>query len=229
MTDLVRAALADVEDLPRHIEGRAILLSGRCGVFGEPGAWAIRNEAPDGSVVVLVGNPSERVVREALSDREGRELLAAAELEPHLRRWFPEWRHEGAVLYGLETPPLASAPDPDVRLLSRSDSLEHLDDELRDELESARDVHACFADGLAVSFAYSYWRTEGLFDVSIDTAEPHRRRGHAARAVSALIRAETSAGRRPVWGAMDTNEASHALAKRLGFRPCDRLWSAAPE
>ena len=231
MTDLVRAALADVQDLPRHVEARAILLSGACGVFGSPGAWAVRNEAPGGAVVVLVGAPEERVVRAALCDRAGRELLAPAELEGTLRGWFPDWRHEGAVLYELEGSPAEVARDEDVRVLTASDSLAHLETELREEMESARanrDVHALFADDLPVSFAYSYWRTEGLFDISIDTAETHRRRGFAARAARALIHAELELGRRPVWGAMDSNEASHALARRLGFVPCDRLWSAAP-
>ena len=44
-----------------------------------------------------------------------------------------------------------------------------------------------FENDRAVSFAYAASTTETLVDVSIDTLEAFRRRGHAARAVSAIV------------------------------------------
>jgi hypothetical protein len=76
---------------------------------------------------------------------------------------------------------------------------------------------AAWADGRPVSFCYPVWQTETLWDVSIETLEPYRRLGLGARAARTLIRHMRMTGRAPVWGALETNSASRALAARLGF------------
>jgi hypothetical protein len=38
-----------------------------------------------------------------------------------------------------------------------------------------------------------------------------------------MARLQAAQGRRPVWGALDSNLPSLRLAARLGFRPVDRL------
>jgi predicted GNAT family acetyltransferase len=76
---------------------------------------------------------------------------------------------------------------------------------------------AVWADGRPVSFCYPVWQTETLWDVSIETLDGYRRRGLGARAARTLIRHMRRSGRSPVWGALDTNAASRALAARLGF------------
>jgi RimJ/RimL family protein N-acetyltransferase len=76
---------------------------------------------------------------------------------------------------------------------------------------------AVWADGRPVSFCYPVWQTETLWDVSIETLETYRRRGFAARAARTMIRHMRQTGRAPVWGALDTNVASRALAAKLGF------------
>lgn len=69
----------------------------------------------------------------------------------------------------------------------------------------------------------SAFETENFWDVSIDTLASHRRRGLAA-ATFALLAAEMARhGKQPVWGSEEGNEASLALAARLGFRPVGRL------
>jgi predicted GNAT family acetyltransferase len=60
-------------------------------------------------------------------------------------------------------------------------------------------------------------------DVSIDTLEPYRRRGHASKVVHFLVEHYAAQGRQPVWGALVSNRASLALAERLGFAPVDAL------
>jgi RimJ/RimL family protein N-acetyltransferase len=76
---------------------------------------------------------------------------------------------------------------------------------------------AVWAEGRPVSFCYPVWQTETLWDVSIQTLEPFQRRGLGARAARTLIRHMRASGRAPVWGALETNVPSRALAARLGF------------
>ncbi|MEM7305129.1 MAG: GNAT family N-acetyltransferase [Planctomycetota bacterium] len=215
-----------VPDEPRWIEARALVLSGDCGVFGGAGGWVLRNEQPGGRLVVLVGRPSPAVLDEALSGRPGSEVLTAPEDEEANAAQLPGWSRERAVLHELADPARLAPDDGTVRALTPEDSLAHLPAALREEMEGALSrhaVHAAFEADVAASFAYACWRTETRFDMSIDTAPWFRRRGLARRAASALIRAEADAGRRPVWGAMASNEASLRLAEALGFRAVDEI------
>jgi GNAT superfamily N-acetyltransferase len=224
--DLLRRALDAVPDLPRWIEARAILASGQCTVFESASGWVIRNDAPGGGLVALFRRPDPAVIELALGDQPQRELLCASEDEPHLAEHFPSWPRERAVLHELTDPGRLAPPDARVRPLAATDSLAHLPEELRDELDrtrSERAIASLFVDGLAVSFAYAYWRTERLFDISIDTAPDHLRRGFARIAVSELIRRERADGREPVWGAMEDNVASLQLARSIGFTQADTL------
>lgn len=75
-----------------------------------------------------------------------------------------------------------------------------------------------------VSFCHAEVQTETLWDVSIDTLEDHRRKGYAEKAVTHLAEHMLDErNKRPVWGALETNEASLRLAAKLGFRPVDEL------
>ena len=85
------------------------------------------------------------------------------------------------------------------------------------------------ADDRPVSFCYSGWETESHWDVSIDTLEGHRRRGLGTAACVCLIRHFAARGKTAVWGALDSNPASTALAEKLGFTPIDHLLVAYPD
>jgi len=224
----IARALATTPDIPRWVEARAILLSGSCAVFGEEGSWAIRNEGPGGRLVAVVGRPDPAAIAAALSDRPDRELLCSHEQEGALAALFPDWVCERGLLFQLAHPEQLPAPDPRVRLLEDADSLEHLSEELRASIEPMRreyELHAAFVGGLAVSLAYTHWKTEALCDISIDTAPPHRRKGLARATVSSLIRADRARGLHPVWGAMASNLASQKLAATLGFELVDQIAS----
>ncbi len=72
--------------------------------------------------------------------------------------------------------------------------------------------------GRIVSVCSAALETETLWDVSVETVPGHRRRGLAAAGLAALARwMIAERGKRPVWGAHETNPASLALAERLGF------------
>lgn len=221
--------LTELPDLPRWIEARAILLHGCGQVFTSGHGWAVRNERPGGELVVAIGRPSAECLREALADRPDRSVLCSVDDAEAVGARLPGWTRESAQLFRLAQPDRLLPPDPDVRPLVVSDALTHLEPDLEGEIAVARDerpVFAAFHDGKPVAFAYAYWETESLFDISIDTVPEARRAGHGSRAVSALIRHQRQQEREPVWGAMESNPASAAMARRLGFEPIDEvvLW-----
>jgi GNAT superfamily N-acetyltransferase len=98
-----------------------------------------------------------------------------------------------------------------------------LGDELRAAEAAGTPIAVALNKGCPAAFCYAGSITETLWDVSIDTLEPYRRRGHAMKAVSFLIEYYAARGKQPVWGALASNYASAALAQRLGFAAVDTL------
>jgi hypothetical protein len=139
---------------------------------------------------------------------------------------------ERALLHTLPDPSLLPDDEGAVAIAPGVDlPLDHLPPELAAELDRAHRagvVYAAFVEGVAVSFAFAPWRTERWFDVSVDTAPGARQLGLATRVAAAMIHGERAAGREPVWGAAESNRASLALARRLGFTEVDALWVANP-
>lgn len=89
-------------------------------------------------------------------------------------------------------------------------------------------MFAAFCDGAPVSFAYASLETERHGDLSVDTLDAFRRRGFGAAALRPVIADLHARGKRPVWGAIENNAASLALARRLGIRePAGTLWVAS--
>ena len=82
---------------------------------------------------------------------------------------------------------------------------------------SRRPMAVALADGRPVSVCYAAFTTETLWDVSVETAEPYRRRGLAAACFRALAAHMGERGKLPTWGAMLDNPASLGLAAKLGF------------
>ena len=100
---------------------------------------------------------------------------------------------------------------------------EALRDELTIESRAGTPIAAACVDEHPVAFCYAGAVTETLWDVSIDTLELYRRRGFAAQCAAYLIRRLAEDGKRPVWGAAESNAPSARLAAKLGFTPVDSL------
>jgi GNAT superfamily N-acetyltransferase len=204
-----------------------MLLGGECELFGlEEGgdsSFVVRDTGYP--LVSVVGRPSREAIREAVSGRRELEVIATPENGQHVAAALPGWEVARATLHLLrDEGRLPRVPAGAVRLLEPSEinSLEGLPPDLRSELAAARwsPVAASFEDGRPVAFCYAD-RTEGLWDVAIDTLEGYRRRGHAARCVAFMV--EHLRPLRSVWGAENTNLASLGLAAKLGFVPVDEL------
>jgi RimJ/RimL family protein N-acetyltransferase len=105
-------------------------------------------------------------------------------------------------------------------------SLGHLPPVLRDEVETAlgfTHVAAAFIGDRPVSFCYAGYETENFWDLSIDTLEENRGRGHARECCEYMIEHMSRHGKEPVWGALESNVASRRLAASLGFEPVAEL------
>ena len=247
---LLPLALTRVPDLPRWIDARGMLLSGRATVSGGRRADLSRDgfviAVRDSALAAVVGRPSPGLIAETLATLPGDvNLLAQMEDAETAAVALPTWRRRVAILHVL--PGVMggeSDADPQARVFTRETAprFEHVPVALKRELDDAlagRTVSrfvpgalpkgiafvsgvtvpmaAVWAEGRPVSFCYPVWQTETRWDVSIETLEAYRGRGLGARAARAMIRHMRLSGRAPVWGALESNGASRALAARLGF------------
>jgi len=224
----MHALLAGIPDLPRWVELRSLLLEGSAVVHGQLGACVVRGTGWGDGLLFAVGEPPLDVIQEAARLSPDAELLAVPESQPHVASLLGRPGLRAQILrLGEDRLP---ADLRGIRLLSPSDRhlLEQVPEPpLRDELRLVPHhvpIAAAFVDGQPVSFCYPGSVTETLWDISIDTLEPFRRRGLASLAVAAMTAHQRRLGREPVWGAADDNPPSLALAQKLGFEVVDEIF-----
>jgi len=222
---------AALPDLPRWVGARGLLLARRgellLGPEGTRGAGYVVVER-DGPEAFAVHRPVASLVAELLAHPALQSLFVPLENAEPWRAPLAGWREESAVLHIHPAPAELPGPTQATRLLTLADveDLARLPAELARELTRALGhgpVAAAFEAGRALSFCHAAYRTESWFDLSIDTLEEHRRRGLASSAASFLIQHMLREHRRPVWGALDADAPSLAMAKKYGFRAIDRL------
>jgi GNAT superfamily N-acetyltransferase len=235
-------------DTPAWVDIRGMLFTGRAEVMGgqtvEEG-FVVRALSGALAVVGVVGRPPHDAIARAVADatdmtpviaqRENADHVGAALASCPASTANIGWQPEPVIMHVLTAPPTSepdvAVPEGDsdavtVRLLDANDSLDHLSPELRFEMSHARakaPVAVAVIHDRPVAFCYPCWITETLWDVSIDTLEPYRRRGLAARVAQFMVALMKERGREPVWAAMASNTASLELARRLGFTPVDEV------
>lgn len=236
-SDAGRELARHLPDEPRWLETRALLLSGFADITGgttvQVGfvARVVRDAI---SAIAVVGRPAAGAVAGATDGITRRTpIIAQVDNVEHVGRALehasgPAWRGERAVLHRLRDDMALPAPrsDPGVRLLRPDDRLDHLPPGLGYEIGEARKmapVAAVIVDGKTASFCYPVWRTETLWDISVDTLEEHRGKALGSHAVRFMIDLLRRDGLEPVWGALESNGASLRLAAKLGFQPVDAL------
>ena|SRR5215207_9443741 len=225
-------------DSPRWLYVRSMLLSGRCEVLGlaeagtEPQFVARELEESEERAIFVLGRPPADAIREAVwRNRDRGDLLTTPQGASHILSALPGWTATRVPLHLLGDPSrLPRIAGGEVRPFGASDLAtvaNDLSEGLRSELEVAltrgAPAVAALADGYPVSFCYAADETEGLWDISIDTLEPYRRQGYAARCVSYMVDEMRLRGKEPVWAAEETNLPSMRLAAKLGFVPVDEL------
>ena len=78
-------------------------------------------------------------------------------------------------------------------------------------------LFALTVDGHAAAVCGSVRRTSMAHEAGVETARPYRGRGYAARVVTAWARAVGDMGRIPLYSTSWQNEASRAVARKLGL------------
>jgi hypothetical protein len=220
-------ALAEIADSPATLEFRAAARAPKSRIFRSAGGLIVSDprtclECASGGVRledVQAVYPAILPDVEVLADRAAYEVLRdAVEFERAIVHTLAApWQSPPRTIAGLT-----------IRPLTAGDPIDHLPDELRGEIERAladETVFAGFVDGVAVSFSYSASCTETWADISIDTIEAQRGRGIGAAVAARLIDDIVARGLAPVWGAVESNAASLALAAKLGFtNVAGELW-----
>lgn len=226
------ALAAVLPDLPRWVETRSLLRTGRAllglGADGE-GAVVVDPRFPSGSIV---GRPDPAVLRQSLARVPGDfSLIVQLDALDAARAALADWTVAFAIVHSpgrrfqegreLEPGVVLSAP-PQERWLSQ------LPWEIRRYAADAEAVAVSLAKESVVAVCAAGDVTETLWDVGVDTLPGHRRRGHAAACFRALAAHMASLGRQPVWAAEEDNVASLRLAAKLGFQVVDRLALMSP-
>ena len=228
---MVRLAKA-LPDISRYVETRAMLLMNRADMFGleQSGSlnFVVRNVETD--LLSVIGKPPIEALYQAVEAARNRDtLLAFQDNVEYVREAMPERNFERAILHVLpEAAVLPDAPPEMVRFLSSEEieALAGVPADLKKEIlieAKHTPIAATVIDERPVSFCYAGAVTERLWDVSIDTLEGYRKQGYAGMCVAFLVEYFARHGKRPVWGAMQSNRASLKLAEKLGFVPDDEL------
>jgi hypothetical protein len=217
--------LGRLPDEPRWVDFRGLLGREATRVLGGEGGWAL--VAPWIPLVACVGDPGAAVLEAALADGGRPPVLCGEDVASELEARLPGWRRSGVTLFTRDAAcPLPSPGRARLLVPGEEGLLRHVPEALRAELAAALErspVAAAFEGDRPVSFCYAHHVTERYWDASVDTLEGHRRRGHAVRAASFLVRHLRLQGLDPVWGAEDDNAGSIGTARRLGFVPSARL------
>jgi GNAT superfamily N-acetyltransferase len=231
------------------LSGRALV---RARAGSDPATDPFIAIVPDAALASIVGAPADGDIVAAIESLAGDvNVLCQIEDAAAAARALPRWQRRTAVIHTLPKSVTWDAEtDKETRVFTRQNAprFDHVPDALRRELRDALEgrtisrfvpgavpdipphraaagipMAAAWADGRPVAFCYPVWQTESWWDVSIETLEQYRGKGLAARAARTMIRDMRHHGRAPVWGALDTNAASRALAARLGFREAARI------
>lgn len=228
--ELKRLAIA-LPDIPRWVETRSLLLKGECELFGldvHSGLAFVINSA-ECELVSVVGHPARNAIEDAVAGIHNQGLVLATPVNSkHVSQALPGWKSDPAWIHLLSDPSRLPAPtETVVRLLAPTElDTASLPTDLKQELIDASrysPIAAALVDGLPVSFCYAAAETESLWGISIDTLVPYRNRGYAGLCVSHMVKSMNVRGKRPVWGAEESNIASISLARKLGFEPIDQL------
>ena len=227
----VDSLITALPDIPRWVEVRGMLLSGRGHAYGvelTPMPTGVVFQ-PTTKLAAVIGHPDFDLITDIAQNAD--EILAVPENVEWVSRALPTWTSESAALHLLsDLNRLPETSSESVRLIRPEEirTIPDLSVALREELEHEANagtmIAAMWLADCPVAFCYAGDITETLWDVAIETLSPHRRRGYATQCFHYLARRMAQDGKHPVWGAVKSNLASARLATKLGFSAVDSLF-----
>lgn len=220
-------------DLPRWVELRDVLRGPDARLIGfarAPLALVVVDDAR--GAVYVTGAPPAAALRAAV-DGGAAEVLCPPESLAAVTAALPGWTVDPIDVHTRpDEAPLPVVPPERARTLDRAavEALTGIPPDLHAELHAAArggaPITAVLAEGTPAAFCYAGATSETWWDVAINTLEPYRRRGLAARAFAAHAAHERQHGRAPVWCSARANPPSGRLAAKLGFVVVDTLYVA---
>jgi len=218
-------------DSPRWVETREMLMQEDAEIFGLSGNRRsfVAASPHEQALIAVVGRPDAAFIQAAAQARAhpGTEVLCAEENFEYVAQALGDWHGYRAQAFAWPGDVPLPQAQRDVSIIERS-AYDRLDVPAALRLEfhdgsPGGPLVAALDGGRPVAFCYPSAVTETLWDVSVDTLEGYRRRGHAGRAFRHLAHLLGARNRWPVWLALDRNLASLGLARKLGFEPAERL------
>jgi GNAT superfamily N-acetyltransferase len=140
---LVSLALTRVPDLPRWIDTRGMLLSGRAVVVATPDldGTGMISTVPDSSLASIIGRPGAETIARAVAGLAGDvNVLSQMEDADYVARALDGWRRRRAIIHVLpDAMQREQAIDPSVRVFTRetAPAFDHVPERLRRELLDA--------------------------------------------------------------------------------------------
>ena len=119
----------------------------------------------------------------------------------------------------LETPPCVTQIT-DIKHLERS-----FNGWTTEEIPDRWPIMAILKNGVPVSVCFSSRLSNIAAEAGVETTLLSRGRGHAGIVTTAWAAAIRESGRTPIYSALATNEASLAVARKLGLVSCATYWS----
>lgn len=207
---------------------RSILLRGNAGIIGNDSQNFLICDRETGPLFAL-GQPDREVIGQALRRYPRAEtLIATPEHSGALGKALEGWDCSRVGIHVLPECQGLARGYGEIRWLETREILqvENGPELLRDNLLAASlrsPIAAAMAGGEPVSFCFASSQTERFWNVSVECLPAYRRMGFSSLCVRWMVEHFLAAGKRPVWGAAESNAASCALAGKLGFTEVDVL------
>lgn len=176
-------------------------------------AWAVRSDVPDEVAEELV-----RLARTESPPEDPREAPRHAERYLSLL----DGRVESGPAFAF--PEEIAAPHGVARVDDPAMLAGHFVD-LAPELDGRSPLLAILEGGHAVSVCHCARRSEEAAEAGLFTLETHRGRGYGPQVTAAWALAIRATGRTPLYSTSWTNNASQAVARKLGLRAYATDWN----
>ena len=184
--------------------------------------WRCRHDLPSDAVRELGRIVAGEPVAPALDGEPPAGADAVIALLEMLAPVRDVWR---GPAYAFPDTALIARPTPAMAVTARNAALLQGDFTLlRAPLDAIQPCLAVVADGVAVSVCHTARRSDRAAEAGLETLDAYRGKGYAVAATAAWATAVRRSGLQPLYSTSWDNEASRAVARRLGLVQYGEDW-----